>query len=232
MLHGELGAHAQGPARAHLACCAACRERVAAARRDQDEIDALLRHLDHPPPHLDAAAIARSAPARRSAPLRRAAAVLLALGAAGGAWAAVGSPVPDWFDAWRGRGGAPLPAEPPAAAAPEPATGGIAVPAGAGLVLDFALARTGQVHVSLTEGSEVTVRTLAGPASYTSDPDRRILVESDAAQPAFAVGIPRGATRVEIRAAGRRVFLKEGVRVTTDAPADEDGGYLIPLAAF
>lgn len=233
VLHGELSGQAHGHALAHVATCAACRERLAAARREQDEIDALLRRLDHPAARLEAGTVARRADARRSARLRRAAAVVLALGAAGGVWAAPGSPVPGWFDAWRGRGTAatPAPREGADDTAPDASSGGIAVAPGAALVIDFAMVRAGQVRVSLTNGSEVTVRASTGMASYTSDPDLRILVESNGAQGSFEVGIPRGAARVEIRAAGRRVFLKEGARVTTDSPANEDGVYLVPLAA-
>lgn len=233
LLQGELSGQAHGHALAHLATCPACRERLETARREQDVIEALLSRLDHPAPRLEASTVARRAQARRSARLRRAAAVLLALGAAVGVWAAPGSPVPGWFDAWRGSGSAvmPAPRERADAAAPDASSGGIAVAPGAALVIDFAMVQAGHVRVSLTEGSEVTVRALTGSASYTSDPDRRILVESNGAEGSFEVGIPRGAARVEIRAAGGRVFLKEGARVTTDAPANEDGVYLVPLAA-
>ena len=49
ILHGELDAGGIENAQHHLVCCAACRERVDAARDEEAAILALLRGLDKPP---------------------------------------------------------------------------------------------------------------------------------------------------------------------------------------
>jgi hypothetical protein len=46
----------------------------------------------------------------------------------------------------------------------------------------------------------------------------------------FQVLIPRRAALVEVQVGGRRVFLKEGDRVVTQARPDPRGDYLIPLS--
>ena len=48
LLHDELAWTEVNPVREHVAQCADCRARLDLARREEDEVDALLRHLDHP----------------------------------------------------------------------------------------------------------------------------------------------------------------------------------------
>jgi hypothetical protein len=82
--------------------------------------------------------------------------------------------------------------------------------------------------VSLTEGDEVTVRAPAGAASFTSAASR-LLIDNARTGAAFEIEIPRAAPRVEIEIAGKRVFLKDGPRVVTDAAEEGGGRYTLPL---
>ncbi|MGH7672815.1 MAG: zf-HC2 domain-containing protein, partial [Gemmatimonadales bacterium] len=90
LLHRELAPPVETSVRAHLAQCASCRGRVAEAEREETEVYALLRHVDDPPPPVDARAVVARARARGLGRLRWAAGVLLALGLAGAAYAAPG----------------------------------------------------------------------------------------------------------------------------------------------
>jgi len=49
---------------AHVGECAGCRDRLAAARHEEEQIATLLRHLDHPRPRLTAATLVARARSR------------------------------------------------------------------------------------------------------------------------------------------------------------------------
>jgi anti-sigma factor RsiW len=206
-LDGELSAPEQGVVREHLAQCAACRGRVAEARQADAELQAQLRQLDHEPPRITAAQVVARAMGRgpRIRRFRWAAGIVLALGIAGAAYAAPGSPLRGWVRAaltWVGAGRV------------EQAPAGIAVAPGAGLVITFTSAQTaGLVRVSLTDGAEVVVRAPRGAGTFTSDVERLVIHNSGPAA-TFDIEIPRAAPRVEIQVQGARLFLKEGSRVT------------------
>jgi anti-sigma factor RsiW len=207
-LDGELSAPEQGIVREHLAQCADCRGRVAAARQADAELQAQLRQLDHTPPRITAAQVVARAMGARAPGVRRfgwAAGIVLALGIAGAAYAAPGSPLRGWVRAaltWVGAGKV------------EQAPAGIAVAPGAGLVITFTSAQTaGLVRVSLTDGAEVVVRAPRGAGTFTSDVERLVIHNSGSAA-TFDIEIPRAAPRVEIHVQGARVFVKEGARVT------------------
>ncbi len=248
VLHGELAGTEDEGSRAHLASCATCRERVAAAEREENEIHALLGSLDHEPPPIHAraftAAAAHAARSSRAAWRRRAAGLLVALGAAGAAYALPGSPVPGWVDSVVERLGslADSSARRPAAPAPaatEPGLGpqeattesrsGIAVDPGSSLLILFTRAQDeGQVEVVLSDGVLVQVLAPAAAASFTSDVNL-LRIENAGTAAQFRIEIPRAAPRVEIRVAGKRIFLKEGPRITAE-PAAARGSYVLPLA--
>lgn len=217
LVHGELAPPMEASARAHLTGCAGCRGRVAVARRAEDEVHALLRHLDHAPPRIDAHAVVARASAHRFGWTRWAAGIVLALGVAGAAYAAPGSPLPAWVQAvaqWMGGG----PAQSPD---PEGGVAGIAVAPGRELLILFTSFQTeGQAQVSLTDGVEVVVRASSGAAVFTSGVDR-LVIDNGGSTATFGIEIPRAAPRVEIRVGDARVFLKEGSRVR--------GPYVIPL---
>lgn len=209
LLHRELAPPQERAIREHLAECLACRGRFAAVQQDEDEVHALLRHLDHPPPRVDAHAVAARARAREVRWVRWAAGVGLALGLAGAAYAAPGSPLPAWVEVvveWMSGGSAQTPADPGGA--------GIAVAPGRALVILFTSPQAeGHAQVSLTDAVDVAVRAPSGAATFTADVDRLVIDNSGSAA-TFDIQIPRAAPRVEIRVAGVRVFLKEGPRVT------------------
>ncbi|MGH7607066.1 MAG: anti-sigma factor family protein, partial [Gemmatimonadales bacterium] len=84
LLHGELVPSAEAAARHHFATCSLCRERTAQAEREETEVHAWLRHVDHPPPELTAETIAARARGDRLRWERVAAGIALAAGLAAG----------------------------------------------------------------------------------------------------------------------------------------------------
>ena len=221
-LDGELSAPEATAAREHLAQCAACRRRVAEAQQADAEVRAQLRQLDHEAPRITAAQIAaraRAGEGARGAPgvrrLRWAAGIVLALGLAGAAYAAPGSPVRAWVRAalaWVSGKPDTTSAQRPG---PEPRSG-IAVAPGQALVIAFASRQhPAEVRVSLTDGQEVVVRAPMGAATFTSDVERLVIHGTgNVAGAVFEIEIPRTAPRVEIQVQGERRFLKQGPAVT------------------
>lgn len=235
LLHDELPPEQGAGVRAHLESCSRCRERVAEAAREEEEIYELLRHLDHEATPVEAEAVIARARTDRRAWTRWAAAILLGIGAAGVAYAAPGSPIPGWVQslvAWAG-GGPETPAPSPAGPQePEPDVAGIAVAPGENLVIIFTPPETdGEARVSLTDGEELVVRALDGAATFSSDVDR-LVIDGHDPSPHFEIQIPRSAVRVEIRSGSERIFLKEGPRVTSVTTADPRGSYRLRLAPF
>ena len=110
LLHGELDRGSAGALAEHVAACADCRQRLSEAERDQAEVYGLLRLVDHPAPPVDAESVAASARGHDRGWGRWAAGILLAMAAAGGAYAASGSRSRDGFRRCAsGRGRAPHP---------------------------------------------------------------------------------------------------------------------------
>lgn len=233
LLNGELSADARRDAGDHLAACNECRDRLALAERDEGEILALLRQLDHPLPDVDVEALAARARGIGLVWGRWAAGILLVLGAAGAAYAVPGSPVRGWVRsaaAWIAREyrGPPAPKQ---ADAPSRGAGIAALP-GRNYVIAFqSLESGGQARVSLTDGAEVIVRAPSGAARFTSAVDR-LLIDNQGSGATFEIEIPRTALRVEIRVAGKRIFLKQGERVTPGVPPGAEGKYLLRLSEF
>jgi hypothetical protein len=230
LMHGEPVADPHS-VRQHLASCTECRERLDAAGRDEAEVFALLRQLDHRPPATDAAAVASQARPIRPAWGQWAAGILLLAGAAGVAYAVPGSPLRDWVRsvaAWIG--GSERPPAPAPGQTPGPALAGIAAVPGPEFVITFKSPESGgHARVSLSDGAEVSVRGPLGAASYTSDANR-LVIDNQGSGATFEIEIPRTAARVEIRVAGKRIFLKDRARVVTNAAEEIGGHYLLPLS--
>lgn len=229
LLHQELGL-GEASARDHLAACPECRSRVTEAEREESWVFDRLRLLDHAAPRVSGAAIA-SPPRRRARGWDRlAAGIVLALAAAGVAYAAPGSPFPgvvhrmiQWVGHTPTR--APLPTP-----APDASQVGIAVAPGDRLAIVFPAEQPGGMAiVSLTDGGDVVVRALDG-ATFTSDV-QRLSIEHVGKSARYEILIPRTALSVEIRVRGRQVFLKEASRIVADAHPDSAGRYLVPLSA-
>jgi anti-sigma factor RsiW len=206
LLHGELVPGTESAVRRHAAECAECRERVARAERDEAEVYALLREVDHAVPRIDAGSVAQRAGARRPSWLKWAAGIVLALGLAGAAYAVPGSPLAAFV-----RGLIDRPAQTPDSAA---AVGGIAVTPGAELVVEFMSRQTaGAAELSLSDGRDVVVRAVSGAARFTAGADR-LEIDNRGSVATFEIQIPRTAPRVEILVGSTRVFLKLGDQIS------------------
>lgn len=238
LLHGELKPPAETSVREHLAGCDDCYRRIAEMEREEEEVYALLRHVDHPPPRIDAHAVAAKARSRDfawgwgSGWGRRAAGLLLMLGFAGVAYALPGSPLREWVQAIVQRM-EPRPAPSSLVSVPAQASdagvAGIAVAPGRALVILFTSRQAaGHARVSLIDGPEVTVRAPIGAATFTSDVDR-LVIDNPSSSATFDIQIPRTAPRVEIQVAGNRIFLKEGSHVSPLKSGETGGSYLLPL---
>jgi hypothetical protein len=232
LLHGELSAGPRRDAHDHLAACSECRERLVMAQRDEGEIFTLLRQVDHALPMVHAEALAARARGTGLVWGRWAAGILLILGAAGAAYAVPGSPIREWVRsaaAWIAREDRVSPS-PRQSETPTAPTAGIAALPGQNYVIVFqSLEPGGQARVSLTDGAEVTVRAPSGAARFTSAPDR-LLIDNQGSGATFEIEIPRAAPRVEIRVAGKGIFLKQGERVAAPHSPSVEGRYVIRLS--
>src|SRR6185295_12406514 len=95
LLHGEVDGGARTQALAHLEGCSTCRQLVDEAGRDEVEIFAVLSRVDHPVPKVEPRLlVAMRSTAAGGGWKRKAAVIALALGGAGVAYAAPGSPLP------------------------------------------------------------------------------------------------------------------------------------------
>ena len=191
---------------------------------DPDEMDELLRTLDHAPPAIRAEDIIARSRQRPIGQWRWAAGALIAFSVAGAAWAMPGSPLRGWL-AGLGRAATETPA--PAAVEPEvvaptpESTTGIAVAPGRSLRIEFT--STGpedEAVISLTGEAEVIVTAPVGKATFTTA-DERLLVASRGESATFTIRIPRDAPRVEILVDGDRRFLKTGARLSPSPLGDE-----------
>jgi len=214
-------------AREHLAACEPCRRRADEAKTERLAAEGWLRVVDVPAPPADMASILLAARRRPSHRMRWAAGLLVALGAAGAAYALPGSPVRAWVEDavnWvSGHREAETPAPPPPGT---PAVAGISVPPGRHLVVAFVRRQEGaSVRVSLHDGDDVIVTGPSGSASFVSEAER-LVIDNRPIPVAFEVRLPRAAPRVEIQVAGERIFLKEKAMLVPDA----GGPVVLPLS--
>jgi hypothetical protein len=206
-------------------------------RPEDDQVERVLRVLDHPVPAISAESIAARA---RHRGIRRTGwtALILALATGGAVYAAPHSPVRSWVSALvEGNTRSVKVRAVPAAEVPtQPAAAGIAVAPGVGLVIVFGAPRksgslSGTVTVTLVDDAEVGVRAPRGAATFTTDIDR-LGVERWDPDATFEVLVPRVAPRVEILIDGKRVFLKAGRAVLMPTVESEAGRYIIPLGTL
>jgi hypothetical protein len=236
-LHGELAPPAAVSAGEHLEACVECRSRVTEAEREERGVLDLLRHLDDPAPGVDFRTVV-GARERRRGWGRWAAGIVLALAAAGAAYAAPGSPlrglvarVVTWLDD-EPRSGDPTArrSDATAPAGADESGRGIAVAPGDRFIIAFPSHQPeGLAAVSLTDGAEVVVRASSADATFTSGVDR-LFVDNRGSSAHFQIEIPRSAPRVDIWIAGRRVFSKGPGGVIAEGGRDADGRYLLPLS--
>lgn len=233
LLHGELARVSETAAREHLAGCAVCRERVEVAAQEEAEVFALLGAVDHPVPTIGAGTVELRARTPNGRGLKWAAGIALALGIAGAAYAAPGSPLPGWVSVLTGwMRPEPELAQSPSSPPPLPVSdvAGVAVAPGQRLVIAFTSSQAeGSAHVRLTDGAEVVVRAPSGAATFSSDADR-LVIDNQGGTGTFEIQIPRSAPRVEILVDRARRFLKDADRITTNELPGTAGMYAIPLS--
>lgn len=230
LIHGELVPATSASVRAHVAACFDCRSRVAEAEQEERTVHALLEHLDHETPAVSIESVIERGRTRDNSWSRWAAGILLAFGGVGVAYAIPGLPLRGWVDSIvrsvSQRDEASLTVPAPTAAA---AISGIVIDPGEELAIVFVERVEGYARVMLTDDREVAVRALNGTATFTSDIDRLLI--DDVSATGFEIRIPRAARRVEILIGSDRVFVSDGSRVISEAPADTTGVYIVPLTA-
>ena len=212
----------------HVAHCASCRQRLVDARAAQSRLFALLGTLDHPRPAIAGSQVIERARRRANPWIGKAAAVLLAGVLAGVAYAAPGSPLRSVVAAIFGGKDARVEQPPPAAGSTGMSRAGISVDPGRHMIVTFSGTQTGgQLTVSLTDRSEISIESIGTGPSFTSG-SGTLLVER-AGPGEFALMIPRTAQVVEVRVDSLRVFRKEGPRIESSGIA-RGNGWLIPFA--
>ena len=224
LLHGELDPPSEAASRAHVETCPECRARLEEAEREEGTAFDLLRRLDHAPPRVTAETVIARARGRSSGWERRVAVVLLAVAAAGAAYAAPRSPLPGWVDRVAGWAGG----DSPDTAAPMGSAGISVEPTGPFTIVFEAEQSRGAASVLVTEASHIVVRSRDSSASFDTDVER-LTVRNAGSTADFDIELPRGAPRVEILVGGRRVLLQQGSSIVTDAPVDAEGRYRIQL---
>lgn len=229
-LHGELEATSEVFIKRHIAECGKCRSMIEESRREEEETFLRLRAVDHDVPLLSADSLIAGIDPVRPGRFRRAAIIVFGLGVAGTAWAAPGSPVPDWIGGLLGRGGDSAPPA-PVTAPPVPAatdSAGIDVLPGTALSIRIPRPpRAGRVIFFIANTGAVRVRTRMGAAAFTSD-EERIVIDVRADSLDIFIAVPSGAPLVELFIGGRSVLRKDGPGVVASVP-DEDRRWVFPL---
>jgi hypothetical protein len=200
---------------------------------DQDDINALLRHLDHPSPPVSAEVIVARARGRKPGWGRWAAGILLVTGLGGVAYAFPGSPVPRWLDAVAdaiaGTRNPPVPSDSVTPGVPGALAAGVAVAPGSDFTILFSrTSDSGQIRITMTSEGDVIVRAPGGAATFTSDINR-LVVNNQPGSAVFDIAIPGSAPRVAIQIQDRQVFLKDHDQVTVNGATVSSEPYVLPL---
>lgn len=231
LLHGELPGSDEPLVRGHLGVCSECRSKLDEAEREEAWVSQRLRRLDHKQPQVSVESVLAAHHPRLWGGRRLVAGFILALAAAGVAYAMPGSPLPGLLDRIIHLVN-PAPertakvAQPPGAVS----RAGIAVPPGDRLTIAFPAGHPGDTAiVSLTGRAEVRVRALRGAITFTSDPDRLLVRQGPRTR--LEITIPRSARSIDIRVGARRIWSKQGSRIVTAARRDAKGRYFLPLTA-
>jgi len=206
LLDGEVDQAAAAEVRRHIDECTQCRGLLEELRNDDRWLAGVLQSIDHPVPRVPLETIAtRARRSRRS--LRWAAAIGLLLLAAGTAYALPGSPVRRWIDHLLASRGA-------TSTEPIPDVAGVALPPGQHFSIVLADPHSaGSVTITLTDDSTISARRRGGAATFAAEIDRLRIITGGVPTD-FEISIPRRARWVEVVVDGRRVFLKDGPRVT------------------
>jgi hypothetical protein len=228
LLDAELALTLGSGAREHVENCAECRSRVQDALADEAWVAERLRLLDHAAPPVTLRDLVAG---RRKAAWGRIAAGFILVAALGGAaYALPGSPLPRLVARVVGLVSSPHQALPQPAASREGSQAGIAVDPGERFAIEVGpAADRGTAVISLSDAPELVVRAPAGSPTFSSELDR--LVVGDPVEPlSLEIEVPRQAPSVELSWGGRRLWLKEGSRITSDVPADPKGRYRFSIS--
>jgi hypothetical protein len=234
LLDPSLAASIWVEAGGHLEGCAECRTRVADAEQEERWLFDRLGRLDHSVPAISIRDLMDAGRRRPSRWGRLAAGIALAVGTAGLAYAAPGSPLPRWVHRIAevivpSRPAHPAvqdtTAHPPAAVT----QAGIAVEPGDRFVVELAPGQSLDSAVMwLTDSAELTVRARGGITSFTSDVGRLGVTHTGAAG-ILEIQVPRAAPRVELRLGGHQVWLKDRAQIRSATSADAAGRYHVSL---
>jgi hypothetical protein len=227
----DAGAEQGSDMEQHLRTCSECQARLDQARREDAWIRERLGLLDHVLPPITARSVVARAGRSWRGWERLAASIILALAAAGAAYAAPGSPLPGLIRRLV-HGAAPTvrPSEAPPAPGARPSQSGIAVSPGDRLTIEFASPESGDTAVvSLSDDSEVTIRASGGKTTFASEPNR-LIVRQSGAPARFEIQIPREALAVALKVGERSILIKRNTTVTSDIKPDSAGRYLLPIA--
>jgi hypothetical protein len=217
----------------HLASCVECRKRMAEAEREESWLFERLARLDHPAPAISVRDVIEAGSRRPARWRRLAAGIILAVGTAGLAYAAPGSPLPHWVHRIAeaiapSRPRAPETTPPPL---PPVAQAGIAVDPGERFLIQISPNQgLDSAVLLLTDNAELTVRARGGITSFTSDVGR-LGVAHTGASGTVEIQVPRAAPRVELLWGGRQIWLKDRAQIRSAAPADAEGRYHLKLVA-
>lgn len=225
--------------RPHIEGCEDCARRVRSLRRRHEEIAEWLRLLDHQPPALAVETLMAPAQSKRAMPHSLIAAGLSALFAAAAAAAVIpGTPVNRYVGrvlaSWRQAPAAAPQRPPPRAGASE---SGVSEPSGVAFVpaSDFEVVfehsqSKGDIRIALRENASVRISSSEGSVAYALDP-ARVTIDNGDSGGSYEILIPRDAGKVRVRVGTRVVFEKSGPTVSSAAPADSGGWYVIPFLA-
>jgi anti-sigma factor RsiW len=215
----------------HLRTCSECQARLDQARQEDAWIRERLGTLDHVLPPITARSVVARAGRSWRGWQRLAASFILALAAAGAAYAAPGSPLPGLI---RRLVHGPVPAPSSRETPPLPDTrisqAGIAVAPGDRLTIEFASPEPGDTAVvSLSDDSEVTIRASGGKTTFASEPNG-LIVRQSGGPARFEILVPRDARWVKLAVGQRRLWLKAGARVDGSGSSGGGGRYVLPLS--
>jgi hypothetical protein len=223
LLDGELDSASAADARQHLEGCAACRARLEELRQDEQLLNRALPSIDHTMASVPVEEIVRAArPHTRRLLLRWAAVIALIVIGTGALYALPGSPVRHWVDRLVRR----TPGTPPGK------MGGVALTPGDRFRIVFAPPGSGggavSVTIALSSDSMIDVRRTDGEGRFVAEIEG-LRIETDGKPANFAIALPQTAPWIEVAVGTRRVFLKDGSRITADARPDSLGRYILTL---
>jgi hypothetical protein len=228
LLDAEHALTVRSAAREHAESCAECRSRIRDAVADDAWVAERLRLLDHVAPPVTLRDLVAG---RRKAAWGRIAAGFILVAALGGAaYALPGSPLQRLVARVVGLVSPTHDTPPQPLASRAGSQAGIAVDPGQQFVIQVgSAANRGTALVSLSDGPELVVRAPGGRPSFSSEVDR-LVVEHPAELLSLESEVPRGAPSVELRWGSRRLWRKEGSRITSDVPVDPKGRYRFSIS--